>query len=63
MRLGEHLITLADAGTLAEVDLEPAAFGSADHLKKSLSAIFCHGESKIRVEPQRRKDTKARGSI
>jgi hypothetical protein len=44
----EHLIGLADAGRVAEVDLEPAPLGPADHPEKDVGSIFRH--RKLRPE-------------
>jgi len=32
---GQHLVGLADARAIAEVDLQPAPLGAADHLEKA----------------------------
>jgi len=42
MRLLKHLIALPNARPVAEIDLQPAALGPADHLEKSLCSLFGH---------------------
>jgi hypothetical protein len=38
----EHHVRFANAGAIAEVDLQPAPLGAADELKECLCAVFCH---------------------
>src|SRR5450432_4782594 len=42
VRFLKHLITFPHARPVAEIDLQPAALGSADHLQESLCSIFSH---------------------